>query len=1523
MNEEPLRVLLVDDDSNLREPLAEFLHDHHRYHVDAAASAEQAWELVLAAEQPYHVALIDDLLSPGGGRRPIRSGIELMGRIKAHSPCTEVIIFTGWGMERALEAMRAGAFLYLPKPFNLDKLGALIRRAAEHRHPDRDLHTPELLDAFSEKMARRDIEVNKLLQEIITLATISLGADEGTLLLIGENGELNYWQNYGRYSLSGKNAQILKEGGCLGWVIRNGQPVRLDDFRADPRWHVFPDDLLQQGSALLAPLKQGGKTIGVISLTNSRTGYFNEEHLRDLEAIASQAVQYISRDMLIREALELTGQVIEQREKLDRVVTCSPNGIIGIDTQGMINLFNERSQKILGYTEEEALGQWVSGFYASEDEARRIGKLLESAPKHTIRSEKAELKSKDGRLISVLLSATYWYGARREWIGSIGYFEDITEIQRKKDQVALLSKASEVVARAESITEGLDALAEHLINHLNRTFCSVLLLDESSASLIVKAAHYRPDARARLSGRMQLENQVSLPVCPVLSDLFKENQPRVISLTDAGLRSDLEDFSRQLHLAQPIRSLLMVPLKRGAKSVGVLTLGEVRDEAVYPFTPDDINLARAVAHQITGLIDRLWQHETVAILLQQTQEAHARQRALSQASDKLVALKEPEQLLQNIVELTCEATGAKASRLILIDEMNQPRRVIPGGAGGVIDPLILRPDGVSLTVLREGKAIAIPDIERDSERLSADLRQVGAKSTVCLPFFAQGVKHGVLWADYDQPRNFPPHELEALQLYVNQAASAYDNARRMEELRHMRDAAEVLATPAELPVTLRRIAELAREVLQADSAVIYSMDGARSEYNLRNSVEVGINNDEVWTKLQQLAPRLAPTEGGIVATVLENKLIGVGDISDQASYPFIGKETRKLLGQIGVRSFQGIALAVGDEEFGVLYVNYNRQRSFSDEEQDTARTFANHAALALRRVRMLKQVTDARNTANAVAKVTTLGDLDTTLKMVAQGARDVTGCEPIMLFVYDQQRKSFRLTPTMIGAEYEDMASRHPVPKDSIVYEIMNQGRTVKVGDVSVHPLFKDRDFAKRERIKSCFAVPLKIGDESVGVLFVNDRSPHKFTENEQRNIELFANQAAVAIGNARLYQQVQKQVAALQTLHESGNEITGSLDEREVAHKIIRQVWKLASKENSFATLREIVNGEAVLVDCHPAAPVNDCPIILDPGAGERMGITGRAVLTKQAQLVGDVTRDPDYIKYHPFTSTELTVPVIIDEKVDYVINLEHPDFHAFDEEDKQVLKALAAQTAIALQNARKHESLKQANDLVKKKNDLLWVTLVSGIWEHDIRGHAITIKDEAQEILDDSQSADLTGEQRVRIEKIGRLARKILAYRITPPLPSDNGIPCVSINDFLTESLRAWRENEAHQGVTFNLDLPQDETLPVRITLEWLREACDQLVDNSVKAMTNSPRRELSIATYRKNGSVEIAFTDTGPGIPEKLKDKILVTLIPKEEGGKGTGAGLLVADTIVHNFGGKIRIGETGASGTTMVIQLPLES
>ena len=126
-----LRVLLIEDEWSLREPLAKRLRDQYGYQVDPAADAKEAWKLIEGAERPYDVALIDDLLIPEPNAEPEPIGIELMVRIRERHPETECIIFTGWGMDRALEALRAGAYRYLAKPLNLDELGITIRMAAE------------------------------------------------------------------------------------------------------------------------------------------------------------------------------------------------------------------------------------------------------------------------------------------------------------------------------------------------------------------------------------------------------------------------------------------------------------------------------------------------------------------------------------------------------------------------------------------------------------------------------------------------------------------------------------------------------------------------------------------------------------------------------------------------------------------------------------------------------------------------------------------------------------------------------------------------------------------------------------------------------------------------------------------------------------------------------------------------------------------------------------------------------------------------------------------------------------------------------------------------------------------------------------------------------------------------------------------------------------------------------------------------------------------------------------------------
>lgn len=1721
MNEKRLRVLLVDDDTNLREPLVEFLSQTNDFHVDAAA-AEQAIHLVLTSEQPYHVALIDDFLIPVGGEKPIRSGIELMGQIKTLSPRTETIIFTGWGMDRALEALRAGAFRYLLKPFNDEELAILIHHAAQQR---------------------------------------------------------------------------------------------------------------------------------------------------------------------------------AEKEKLDRVIACSPNGIVAIDTRGKIILFNERAQEILGYPREEVEGEEIRLLYLKEDEAQRIGQLLKTAPNHTLRGEKTELTTKDGRPVSILLSATYWYDANGLRLGSIGYFENLTEIQRKDEQLALLSKASAVMAQAESITVGLEALAELLVKHLNRTSCSIFLLNETGSILTVKAAYAHQEIVQSADQSQGSEYRLKIFGCPVLQKLFSTNQHQIVTYNDPGRQSELERFSRHLQLNRPLRSLLLIPLIKEGQIVGMLSLGEMRSELHHPFTADESNLATTVAHQITGLIDRLRQIEitdyrgrlldklnkalyyiqgglqisklqeeiaeqaakllgyersylftshaqrgelelcrsypdnstprfklsrekgligrairegkpqskqnydewaeresvfnqyrfktVIAVplkpgdeieyvlvaadqvvrpfveideemlerlgsrasltlqnaqlasqkqrvlqrlsilqhvafytqkvlgaenlngpvrlerllhvtltgvtagyglgfnraaiflldergesligqggigqfdwgsadavwreapapqiddfftyialleqgnlvetpvgaairrlrlpigsapptifseileggysqgviiqneqladlpiqflaafapesalavvplvvrsqvigllvadnkftqmqiddddltslltfvnatavvlenhrLFQQKEDAHIRQQRLSLACDQLAALQEPEQLLRHIVDLTVRATGAGAASLILIDEKDQPRRVIPSEIAHRLElSQVARPDGVSLEVMRTGKAVPIPDLEHGPYRANPLLIENQLKAAVCLPFSAQGRKHGVLWIAYDHPHNFSNYELKALQLYVNQAAGAYDNARRMEDLKHLREAAEALATTSDVHIIQHQIAELALEVLQADLAVIWSFDSVHERFYVDDSVVVGAKSREVWPKLQQMTPR----DGGTAMTVLKERWLGVEDIYDQANYPFLSEPVRNLLGEIGVRAYQGIALMVGDEPFGVLYVDYNRRRQFSQEEREIAQAFANHAALVLRRAKMIKLLKDTQNTATAIARVTTLGDLDTTLKRIALGTKETTGCEPIMLFVYDQERDKFRFPPTMLGVEDIAMASLHPVATDSVVYQIMKHGRPVTARDISTDPRFKDTDFVRRERTKSCLAVPLQIGDQSVGVLFVNDRDYHNFTENEEKNIELFANQAAIAISNTRLYQEVHRRADALQTLHEAGNEISGSLDEREIIDKIIRQVWKLAGKEGSFATVRKIVDHAAHLAAYYPAPPQCDHPIELNPGAGQPRGISGRAVSSKQPQLVGDVRRDPDYIEYYSATRAELIVPIIIDDKVAYLIDLEHPEVNAFDDEDRRVLELLANQAGIAIQNARKYESLIEAKVQIEASTELSWMDMLSGMWRHEIESKALTIEAEVGEILDGPHRHQLAKDQVERLAKIGEMTKKIRGYKITPPVSSEDGVTVVSVNDLLTERFRTIVENDPSSKIKYQLCLSNNDSMEIRISPDWLRIACDLLIDNAVRAMKDASRKEISINTSRNNGLIEITVADTGKGISPRIQGKLFKGIISKEDGGEGLGGGLLKAQAIIKKYGGEIDVawtetaGET--TGTRMTIKLP---
>lgn len=429
-----------------------------------------------------------------------------------------------------------------------------------------------------------------------------------------------------------------------------------------------------------------------------------------------------------------------------------------------------------------------------------------------------------------------------------------------------------------------------------------------------------------------------------------------------------------------------------------------------------------------------------------------------------------------------------------------------------------------LQVMRERRCMLI------TQGTSARLPESFVKSfepappLVVVPLMARGQAIGVLVADNKFTQSpITPEDEESLLTFANTAAVAidnaqlrYDSARRIKELEHMHQAAEALAGAASLQEVLEEIVQGAREVLEANSAAIWSYDDVRDRFIPESSVSSGIPTS-LWQEFREEESR----PGRTAYTIIERGWVDVTDVTDTERYGFLGDSTRGLLGQIGVRSFQGIALVVESETLGVLYVNYNGPRSFHEGEQEIARTFAYHATLALNKARLLDQVSRAQSAAKLVAQVTVLGDREATLSSVARGTQEVTGCDAVTLFVYNQATDKLEHPPAMVGVRYPDRASLHgEVLSNSLVYEMLRRDEPYIVEAMAQDALFRDRRFSREEEIQCCVAIPLWAVGQKVGVMFVNYRTPHRFTAKELANIEPFANQAAVAIRNAQLYEE-------------------------------------------------------------------------------------------------------------------------------------------------------------------------------------------------------------------------------------------------------------------------------------------------------------------------------------------------------------------------------------------------------------------
>ena len=369
---------------------------------------------------------------------------------------------------------------------------------------------------------------------------------------------------------------------------------------------------------------------------------------------------------------------------------------------------------------------------------------------------------------------------------------------------------------------------------------------------------------------------------------------------------------------------------------------------------------------------------------------------------------------------------------------------------------------------------------------------------------------------------------------------------------------------------LQGIVRTACDFFDADMTALWAYESANNlpsnnqdldNFILKQSVAYGFE-PEMWERFKQFEPQPA----GTARTTLEQGWIGIENVADEEQYAFIGETTRSLLTEVGIQGFQGVALAVGQEQLGVLYMNYKRKCQFTHDDEELARQFAGFVAEALKRIMLDKQRRDLEDAGNLLVKVSTQEDTSIMLNMIVREARQRLGCDAATLYIYDQENDHFDFPPAMENIHFpEEVIKIGRVISESVV------GRVLALDEmhISNNPQ-QDRivrgAFVKREDVQTSVSIPLIIKTQKrrVGVLFLNCRHPHRFRQEELQNIRIFSEQVAIAVYNVQLSRKKIRQVQRFEALYNAGRALENrSLDTKSILDEIAQQVGNITKKKN------------------------------------------------------------------------------------------------------------------------------------------------------------------------------------------------------------------------------------------------------------------------------------------------------------------------------------------------------------------------
>jgi signal transduction histidine kinase len=355
-----------------------------------------------------------------------------------------------------------------------------------------------------------------------------------------------------------------------------------------------------------------------------------------------------------------------------------------------------------------------------------------------------------------------------------------------------------------------------------------------------------------------------------------------------------------------------------------------------------------------------------------------------------------------------------------------------------------------------------------------------------------------------------------METFAVYAAVAIRNKKRMDELMALNEIGNELVKPIKIKELFDLILKKAKLLSGADCLCIKTYDEQNGELKTKR-----VLNCKWYEKNKKYTINV---KEGLGAEIL-GKIVKKGISRLVPDYD----EIREKLGNVpgknyfkDVKSCALVPIKIDKKVFGIIFLDSYKYNFFTEDDLPVLKAFSTQAAIALKNARFFDKLQMVTETFPKISELVV--DIDKALKSIVENAAKVLETDILVLYLHDAKQQKIKWPPIYYGdINYPDLVESEDISADKPL-SFIKKGTSHYSNQSQEDPIMSPQDsptrkgipghFITREGIISSAVIILKVGQDIVGVMFINYRAPHEFDSDERQIIEIFASYIALAIQN-------------------------------------------------------------------------------------------------------------------------------------------------------------------------------------------------------------------------------------------------------------------------------------------------------------------------------------------------------------------------------------------------------------------------